>query len=93
MSRTRCTNHCASCGLHFHSVSAFDAHRVGSFSDPEDPRRCEHPIDMVDKSGQLRCVELSTDGVCAVYPLAEQQGVTIWTLRAGLEAARERWAA
>jgi hypothetical protein len=27
-------SHCSACGLTFHSVSAFDAHRTGSYGEP-----------------------------------------------------------
>ena len=29
--RASCTHHCGSCGRHFSSLKAFDAHRVGEF--------------------------------------------------------------
>lgn len=32
-----CTHHCRSCGGHFNSLRAFDAHRG-----PQDDRRCNH---------------------------------------------------
>jgi len=31
---------CATCGLPFNSVTAFDRHRIGSFEDATNPRRC-----------------------------------------------------
>jgi hypothetical protein len=30
--RYTCTNHCATCGSHFSSLAAFDAHRSGPYS-------------------------------------------------------------
>lgn len=92
-----CTNHCRACGgeggRHFHSVAAFDAHRVGDFTsnDPETRRRCISPLDVIDKHGNPRLVALSASGVCAVASAQAQVGVTVWTMREGLERAREKW--
>lgn len=92
-----CTNHCRVCGgpdgRHFHSVAAFDAHRVGEFSsnDPETRRRCVSPLDITDKDGNLRLVALSASGVCAIAASAPVEGVTVWTMREGLERARGYW--
>lgn len=38
LSGNRCQ--CPTCGQFFNSVSVFDRHRVGSFDDPANPRRC-----------------------------------------------------
>lgn len=86
--RVTCTNHCSACGLHFHSVAAFDAHRIGSFSDPDDPRRCAHPWDLLDKEGKERYVTLTEDGLCAIYEPPQTIRVTVWTLGSSLESAR-----
>lgn len=100
MSKTRnvcCTNHCRACGgeagRHFHSVAAFDAHRTGDFSsnDPDTRRRCLNPIEVLDRDGNERLVALSTTGVCTADLDAPQTGVTIWTMREGLERARDHW--
>jgi hypothetical protein len=96
---TTCTYHCSACGLHFHSLNAFDARRQGEYAsnDPELGRHCVHPLDI---EGQPLGV-LTEDGVCKVYEDAEHPGsragvstgVTIWThagdlarLRAALDA-------
>jgi hypothetical protein len=87
-----CTNHCGSCGLHFHSVKAFDAHRQGDFAsnDPVLGRHCVHPLDM---DGRL--VALTGDGVCRMYEDASRPGegvqrqVTIWTLAGFEERSRQ----
>ena len=94
-----CTNHCRACGgedgTHFHSVAAFDAHRTGDHAsnDPETRRRCLHPIEVLDKSGESRFVALTRSGVCSHGFGGDIAGVTVWTLREGLERARDRWAA
>jgi hypothetical protein len=76
---TNCTNHCGACGLHFHSLAAFDAHRQGDYAKPtgtEEGRHCVHPFDM---DGRL--VAITEYGVCKMY--AEPQiGITVWTLAA-----------
>jgi hypothetical protein len=74
--RTSCTYHCAACGLHFHSLEAFDAHRVGDHAsnDPETRRRCVHPLDL---DGKL--VLLSEDGICRIGGPDVQVGVSVWT--------------
>ncbi len=68
---TTCTYHCSACRLHFHLLRAFDAHRAGSY---ESGRRCEHPLDL---DGRL--VELTTDGVCSMYPNRIERSVVVWT--------------
>jgi hypothetical protein len=74
-----CTYHCSACGLHLHSVHAFDAHRIGDYAsnDPEARRRCEHPWDMAG-----RLVPLSGAGECRVYDDGSGNGVnhnvTVW---------------
>jgi hypothetical protein len=74
---TTCTHHCSACNQHFHSVEAFDAHRVGDFASkgPEDARRCEHPLDL---SGKL--VPLTVDGECRLGDAGcAECGAVIWT--------------
>jgi hypothetical protein len=34
---------CCACSCAFSGVSAFDRHRIGTFADPADPRRCDLP--------------------------------------------------
>jgi hypothetical protein len=43
---TTCTFHSSACGRHFHSLGAFDTHRIGDFgsNDPETRRRCQSPL-------------------------------------------------
>jgi hypothetical protein len=95
--RVCCTHHCRACGgsegRHFHSVAAFDAHRVGDFAsnDPAKRRRCRSPLDVLTKEGTPRLVALSDSGVCAVAGGEPKTGVTIWTIREGLERARAYW--
>ena len=36
-------NQCPTCGAYFTTTSGFERHRLGSFNDPEDPRRCVDP--------------------------------------------------
>jgi hypothetical protein len=95
---TTCTAHCSACGLHFHSLKAFDAHRVGEYrsNDPEEDRRCVHPLDM---GGRL--VPLIVGGECRVHDDGSGQlvkrDVTIWTdardlARAQDAAERSGWA-
>jgi hypothetical protein len=89
---TTCTYHCGACGLHFHSLNAFDAHRQGASNDPETGRHCVHPYDM---DGRL--TTLTEEGECRVYENADpahrgegiQHNVTIWTT-AGYEQAGQR---
>jgi hypothetical protein len=89
--RVTCTAHCSLCSTHFHSVQAFDRHRVGSFSDPEDPRRCEHPLDLLDKEGRMRLEAVTEDGECRMYPSEIKREVTIWAVPHS-DAERERLA-
>lgn len=86
---TTCTYCCGNCGRHFHSLTAFDAHRVGSHSAPrgsEERRRCLAPIEVVDKHGEARLVALTEHGECRM--LADvKHDVTIWTM-AGYDKVR-----
>lgn len=91
---TCCTSHCSACGLHFHSLHAFDAHRQGDYAsnDPELGRHCVHPFDL---DGKL--VVLTEAGECRMYDDgrggAVSAGVTIWTHGRDLTRMRERVAA
>jgi hypothetical protein len=91
---TTCTFHCSACRRHFHSLAAFDAHRVGDFAsnDPDMRRRCEHPLDLLNEDGEMRLVALTERGVCHAYEASEAP-VTVWTMRDSLERARETWRA
>lgn len=73
MRRQTCTDHCRACGRHFHGLAAYDLHRLGSLSDPTDPRRCGDPAELP----RLRA--WTEAGACALTgrPLAD---VTIWQL-------------
>jgi hypothetical protein len=81
-----CRSHCATCGRHFYSDKAFDRHRVGSFDDPSDPRRCELPE-------EVGLEPLTREGACKVYEHREgfgiERDVTLWTLK-GLAERRTR---
>ena len=92
MRATTCTNHCGACGRHFHSLAAFDMHRVGDFSsnDPETRRRCESPLDLLDQDGEMRLVKITETGVCRAYEPAEAP-VEVWTVAGSLERARATW--
>ena len=90
MSRTiTCKSHCGACGAHFSSTRAFDTHRTGSHSNPDDPRRCEHPLDVNDTAGREVFVRLADVGECRMY--AETREGTVWALAASLERAAERF--
>jgi hypothetical protein len=91
---TTCTHHCSPCGRHFHSLAAFDAHRIGDFAsdDPETRRRCQSPLDAVDGNGEMRLVALTEAGLCAAYEPPEAT-VTVWTMRDRLDRARATWGA
>ena len=83
-----CTYHCSPCSLHFHSLEAFDAHRVGSYAEG---RHCEHPFDLLDKHGEPILVPLSEDGVCRLgcNTLRPLTGITVWVMaRAAGRAAK-----
>jgi hypothetical protein len=87
-----CTYHCSGCGRHFHSLAAFDLHRVGDFAsnDPETRRRCEAPIDLVDEHGEMRLTSLTERGLCRSCEAAEAP-VTVWTMKGARERARQAW--
>jgi hypothetical protein len=88
MSTTHCTNHCTTCGRHFHSLEAFDAHRTGDHREPlgsEAGRRCIAPIECVDGHGEPKLVPLAENGVCRLGDAGAEIGVTVWT-QAGYES-------
>ncbi len=76
--RVTCTYHCSACGLHFHSLNAFDAHRTGDFgsTDPDLGRRCLYPFDL---DGTL--VALTQDGECRMHGVGGRvnAGIRVWT--------------
>jgi hypothetical protein len=89
----RCQAHCRSCGRCFTGDRAFEAHRMGSFSDPADPRRCAgaediHGRPVLEAATELgRCeVDAYRDGV------GVQEPVKLWRL-AGADSVRARLAA
>lgn len=88
--RVHCTNHCASCGMHFHSLAAFDAHRMGNHASNDAllGRHCEHPLDRHGKDGRTSFICLTTVGVCDLSRPEPLSDVSIWTLRAQVERAR-----
>jgi hypothetical protein len=79
----RCTNHCGACGRHFHSLRAFDKHRLTSTRTGK--RRCMDPADRGDVDGHALYSVLTEDGLCKLSHGPAQHGVTIWTLRAAPE--------
>jgi hypothetical protein len=65
-----CKAHCASCGSHFRSTTAFDLHRAGSHR-----QGTRHCLDPDDVGGLV----LRTDsGRCEIYPDRLMDGVLIW---------------
>jgi hypothetical protein len=95
-----CTYHCSTCGQHFHSLAAFDRHRVGSLDasipvGSEHGRRCLHPLDVQRANGEAYFEPLTTSGECRMYDDGAQtnveHGVTVWAL--SKTAAQRRWLA
>jgi hypothetical protein len=98
-----CRSHCATCGRHFYSDKAFDRHRVGSFDDPSDPRRCELPeevgLEPLTREGACKVYARRTEFVCAYESedsycehregFGIERDVTLWTLK-GLAERRTR---
>lgn len=82
----RCTYHCGGCGRHFHSLEAFDKHRVGDHAsnDPETRRRCVSPLDLDGEP----LVPLTKDGICTIGGAVAEHDVVIWTHGAKLARAR-----
>lgn len=62
-----CTYHCAACGRHFASLTAFDRHRVGSWED----RSCSDPEEL-EMAGVAGTCNLTSD--------RKHKG-TVWTTR------------
>jgi hypothetical protein len=92
----RCQAHCRSCGRCFTGDRAFEAHRIGAFDDPNDPRRCAGVQDLEDIHGRA-VLEVATEvGRCEVDAFREgvgvQEPVTLWRL-AGADKVRARLAA
>jgi hypothetical protein len=79
-----CTTHCTGCGTCFSSLKAFDRHRSGG--------RCVDPERVRDGHGFSALVAKTDTGVCSLRGGDPFVGVTIWAVRADLEAA-ERFAA
>jgi len=79
MKQLTCTNHCGACGRHFHSLKAFDLHRIGDYAsnDPETRRRCADPLDLEDRDGRPRLIALGL-GECRMRAEVLHD-VTIWT--------------
>lgn len=54
--RKTCTDHCATCGEHFHGLGAFDAHRRDGY--------CLPPESAANKDGKLLLQMWTEDGSC-----------------------------
>jgi hypothetical protein len=106
MSRVTCTYHCAACNGHFHSERAFDTHRHGEgrtcIELLDDDRFAALATDAKCELQRVPYTPLEA-GNRQVYPAGWKPGdppmqrviepVTVWTLAARLEGARERWSA
>lgn len=85
MKTKTCTYHCRTCDRHFHSLGAFDLHRV--FSDPQvedwDTRVCLDPRGdaerLTTRSGRVR-LRVYGRGVCRIQRGADDpvEDVEIW---------------
>jgi hypothetical protein len=89
----RCQAHCRACGRCFTGDRPFETHRIGSFSDPADARRCAGAEDLQDIHGRP-VLELATElGRCEVDEYREgvgiQEPVTLWRL-VGADKVRAR---
>jgi len=75
--RLTCTYHCSPCGRHFHSLEAFDIHH--DHDDAGWPV-CLDPLDLEDRDGRPRLVELG-HGECRMYQPGRpiECDVVIWT--------------
>lgn len=75
----RCTDHCSSCGSHFHSTEAFDSHREGDY---ETGRYCVEPEDVTRETKDGRVVPAlevaREDGRCDIGGGGARIGVRIW---------------
>jgi hypothetical protein len=92
----RCQAHCRSCGRCFTGDRAFEAHRIGAFDDPADPRRCAGAEHLEAAHGRP-VLEAATElGRCEVDEFRDgvgvQEPVTLWRL-AGADRVRARFAA
>lgn len=81
-----CRDHCFACGRHFSSLEAFDRHRVGSFRDPDDPRRCTSPIDVTNQTGEA-VYEVRDPGACTI---TDEKPALVWGLAGAREDAARR---
>ncbi len=91
MSTSHCTNHCLTCGRHFHSLEAFDAHRSGDHRAPlgsETGRRCLAPIECLDTLGELRLETLAEDAICELGDTDLEIGATVWVLAGSRQRAQ-----
>jgi hypothetical protein len=82
-----CRDHCSKCGRHFTSTDAFDAHRIGSFRDPNDPRRCESPEDLAN-----RLEKRAENGACTIRDDARPP-VIVWGIAGAREKAKRAFSA
>lgn len=73
-----CRCHCRGCDRHFAGDSAFERHRIGSFSDPGNPRRCAEPWEVVDANGEP--VFGSETGRCRISEAEVREPIEIWHL-------------
>lgn len=79
--RVRCRSHCPSCGAHFTSDGAFDAHRAGSHR--EGDRHCLDP----EPVEGLRVV--TDSGRCEISR-PHSEGIELWEHGRHVDAARRR---
>ena len=76
--RQTCTDHCSTCGRHFHGLGAFDAHRREN--------TCGAPETALNTKGRLVLQVWTLDGYCQLTPGCWRDGkrdhwehpVTIW---------------
>lgn len=54
--RMTCTDHCATCGRHFHGLTAFDAHRKDG--------ECLEPSEVFSEKGRQKLQAWTEDGWC-----------------------------
>jgi hypothetical protein len=87
--RQTCTDHCSSCGQHFHGLGAFDAH-LQRFGEGLNERgtRSYHLRHLEGTDAKLEA--WTTEGVCEMSKPTEV-GVTVWR-RPLSEKERERLA-
>jgi hypothetical protein len=78
--RQTCTDHCGSCGRHFHGLAAFDCHLVGG--------ECQDPDGVENTKGRKLLRAWTEDGHCELSPGCAVDGqivksihpVCIWQL-------------